>query len=373
MGRLERAALAIVLASAGCEAVATQAGTAIDATLGGPQGASSSAPQSCSWVSALPADPPESPPATPLPEGAIAQLGTGCFLEFGAVTAVAFSPDGGVLATAHVRGGFDPAVLRLWSLSDGRCVVGFSGTSSATALAFAPSGALLAIGHEDGTTELLEPTTGATVGELRGDPLGVRAVAFSPDGRTLAIARGARVELWDAATRRERARTANEHEGRVNAVEFSPRGDLLASGSDDRSVRLWNPATGAELGRMTEHGNGVTGVAFSPDGTSLAAQVRGDSCSLWDVTTGQLTLVFNLGGGTCVAFAPTGDAIAIGCGSLVRLLAADGRPDGSRRFDGGHHGTVSSVAFSSDGSLLASGSADGRIFIWATGLAHAAR
>lgn len=93
----------------------------------------------------------------------------------------------------------------------------------------------------------------------------VTVVAFSPDGKTLALASGDRtIWLWDAALGTHQ-QTLEGHVNSVNAVAFSPDGKTLASASDDGTIRLWDAATGAHRKTPEEHGDWVKAVAFLPD------------------------------------------------------------------------------------------------------------
>jgi WD40 repeat protein len=115
---------------------------------------------------------------------------------------------------------------------------------SVNAVAFSPDGKVLASGSYDETVQLWDATTGAWKQTLEGHSDCVKAVAFSPDGKVLASASDDNtVRLWDATTGAWK-HTLEGHMDSVNAVAFSPDGKVLASASGDKTVRLWNATTG---------------------------------------------------------------------------------------------------------------------------------
>jgi dipeptidyl aminopeptidase/acylaminoacyl peptidase len=198
----------------------------------------------------------------------------------------------------------------------------------------------------------------------------IATVAFSPDGTTLAAASWDRsVLLWDAATGRE-VRRCQGHTLAVAAVAFAPDGRTLVSGGDDHTVRLWDAATGQEVRRLLGHQDQVTAVAFAPDGRTLASADRKGRLCLWDVAAGRLLRQFEDGGPriTGLAFAPDGRTLAAGgcCGgvSLDSVWLWD--PDAGkllRRFGQEGRGT-NAVAFSPDGRTLATANDDGHVYLW---------
>ena len=196
----------------------------------------------------------------------------------------------------------------------------------------------------------------------------VRCVAFSLDGRLLATGGDDRTaRLWDPATGEHR-RTLPGHHGPVRGVAFSPDGRLLATASDDGTARLWDPATGEHRRTLPGHDSTVLGLAFSLDGRLLATASWDRTARLWDPATGEhrRTLTGHDGEVTGVAFSPDGRLLATAGGDGTARLW-DPATGEHRHTLTGHSGGVGAVAFSPDGRLLATAGGDGTARLWDAG------
>jgi WD40 repeat protein len=119
-------------------------------------------------------------------------------------------------------------------------------------------------------------------------------------------------------------RTLRGHVNSVYAVSFSPDGQLLASASADNTIKLWNPASGAELRSLSGHKDGVLSVAFSPDGRMLASAGRERTVKLWDVASGRQ--IGTYAGAAPVVFSPKGGFLAATDARTIKLWKITGLP-----------------------------------------------
>ncbi len=238
-------------------------------------------------------------------------------------------------------------------------------TGEVFAVAFSPDGRLLASGGGDQTIRLWEPTTGREVKLLRGHMGSVRALAFSPNSRLLASGSSdTTIRIWELASGKE-LKALTSRFGAIRAVAFSPNGQLVASGGDDGSLRIWDWAGGKEIKAMKGQLGIVFSVAFSPDGLTLATGSSDALVRLWDLATGRerSALSGHAGEVYSIAFSPDGSLLATGAAeTVVRIWdLATGR---ERSALSGHTGMVYAVAFAPGGRTVVSAGADGTVRIW---------
>jgi eukaryotic-like serine/threonine-protein kinase len=237
------------------------------------------------------------------------------------------------------------------------------------ALAFSPDGTTLATSASEEEIQIWDAHTGKQRRKLTGNKGWVRALAFSPDGNTLVSGGDDKVlRVWDPRTGNQR-RQLTGHTDEVYAVAFSPDGTTLATGGRDETVRVWDAHTGQQRLALTKHRRTVHAVAFSPEGRALATGGGNSVARVWDPYTGQQRHKLRKGSGAvlAVAFSPDGNTLATGSGigeNAVRIW--DARTGRQRREMSAHTDWVKSLAFSPDGNTLATGGGteDGLIIIW---------
>ncbi|MCS6846200.1 MAG: hypothetical protein RMN52_00625 [Anaerolineae bacterium] len=258
-------------------------------------------------------------------------------------------------------------------------------TGRVSSVAFSPDGRTLALGSEDGVIVLWDVSDRGAARPI-GNPLkshtgSVESVAFSPDGKTLASGSDDNtIVLWDVSERgaaRPIGAPLKVHTGSVESVAFSPDGKTLASGSLDLTIVLWDVSergAARPIGApLKAHAGSVLSVAFSPDGKTLASGSSDNTIVLWDVSDRGAArpigapLKAHAGSVESVAFSPDGKTLASGSSDNTIVLW-DVSNRGAARPIGAplkaHTKSVYGVAFSPDGRTLASGSKDGTIVLW---------
>ena len=275
-----------------------------------------------------------------------------------------FSPDGATLASSDSN--IDGRV-QLWDVASGQPKAALEGSENygILSMAFSPDGATLASSLAKsniyGEVRLWDVASGQPKTTLEGSEN--YAMAFSPDGATLASSsRDGEVRLWDVASGQLKT-TLNGDWHRINSLAFLPDGSALAIAREDGTAGLWDMANGLFKAILEEDSRGVLSLAFSPDGSTLASSNWDGTVGLWDMADGLFKVLGEYADNNHpLAFSPDGSTLASGFFGMVRLWdTASGQVQDTWP---GHTRLVSSVVFSPDCTILASGSLDGTIRLW---------
>jgi WD40 repeat protein len=287
---------------------------------------------------------------------------------------LSFSPDKKLLAST-IRSIYEGQenTIKLWDVTTHKKIATLTGHGHwIYGVGFSPDGKWLASAAWDGTIGLwdipacIRATTCKASEILRLKPGQVffESVSFSPDGKLLVSAgndgwgRPNNLQIWDVAARPIKSKLIEElpgHTGFINQVSFSPDGKRFASGSDDKTIKIWDVATGKAIKTLTGHSDGVNGVSFSPNGKLLASAGSDHTIKLWDMATGKniKTLTGHSSAVKAVIFSPDGKWLVSGSEdqTIKRWDLATGKAINTFS---GHRNIITSLSLSNDGQLIAS-------------------
>jgi WD40 repeat protein len=308
------------------------------------------------------------------------------------IQSLAFSPDGGLLATLdHQR--------NIWVTQwDSHRLVATGKTEApfrrpgAGVVAFSPDGRRLAVGGDMGVLLLLEVQSGKVVRLETGTADGVHALAISRSGDLVAAGFGytdGTIGLWELSTGKAQGRLTN-HNAFVRALAFTPDGRRLVSGGEDGTIRIWNIADKTELRCLRASRHAVVALAVLPDGKTLISGASDGAVCLWDCSApvrsrGPATLVTSHGlqsqGGLAAASYGPGPPDP----KVVRRFGVAFAPDSRSFITSNPEGELAvydarsmaiierlpalgsnnwGVALSPDGGWLAAANASGKIEVW---------
>jgi WD40 repeat protein len=292
----------------------------------------------------------------------------------GAVTDVAFHPtDGRSLVSAGADG-----TIQVWDARSGEKLetLHVPPTAYGVRVAYSPDGRRLAVvsGENARAAVTIWDTATAKRTESFPEQTTDMCVAFSPDGRHVASAGMASASMTSAsmdfdvrvreATTGKLLSVVPNHKWPINGVAFSPDGRFLASGSNDSTVRICDWKTGEQVPPLRpQFAARVAGVVFSPDGQWLAAASWDRTIKIWETSTWELLydLPDATGAALCVAFGPDRRLVWGSTDGTVKVW--DG-PDSELHVLRGHTSWVQAVSVSHNGEQIASASLDGTVKIW---------
>ena len=312
------------------------------------------------------------------------------------VNSVCYSPDGAYLASSS----WD-RTIKIWKVDTGECIKIISKNDVATSLSYSPNGTHLASSLFDGDIKIWEVSSGDCIKTFGGHTDSVYSVAYSPDGKYLAVNSFGGMKLWNVATggyvkkiigqynvayspdgkyiasssylyvinlsevaTGECIKKLKGHTDAIGFLVYSPDGKYIASGSQDKTVKLWEVSSGECIKTLEGHVERVNSVCYSPDGKYVASGSKDKTVKLWEVVNGRcIKTLTESDYVNSVVYSPDGKYIASGSldhtiklwkvatGECVKTLI-------------GHEGPVTFVCYSPDGAYLASGSWDRTIKIW---------
>ncbi len=289
-----------------------------------------------------------------------------------AIRSLAFSPDGRLLAT-----GGEFSSVHTWDAETGTALAAFAGHAAAAGSVTFFDDESLVSGSADHSVRVWELNPGwrleRTIGAVDQPELishRVTSLDFSSAADQLLVAggvpsRNGELLVFNVADGARQFFLPQAHDDVIYSARFSPDGKRIASGSADKYIRTFDVASSQQLRRLEGHTNYVLGLAWKGDGSTLVSAAADNSIKVWNSETGdQDRTIPNFGKHvTAVRYIGESDNIVSSCGDrLVRMHTATN--GGNFRNFGGASGWLHCVDITPDSNLVATGTADGNVFLW---------
>ncbi len=316
------------------------------------------------------------PTATALPTGVVViKSALVTYTGHGAAVVMArWSPDGRAIASAG-----DDGKIQLWDARTGANLWATVVAPYAFAVAWSPDGKSVAGGGSSGIVTILESATGKVQSTLTLPGGGfLQGIAWSPDGKLIAASsqQGLAV-VWNAGTGQVVTQYAGQPLG-INRLAWSPDSTRIATAGVDGTVQIWNARTGARELSYAGNGAPVWEVAWSPDGAHIASGtgglgvnrpvLTGNTLKVWDAATGSTVLTYQGQPGEALAIAWSADGTRIASGGDDKSVQIWNASTGKLlAIFLGHSDHILSVAWSPDDAQVVSASQDGTAQVWQVG------
>ncbi len=327
----------------------------------------------------------------------------------GKIHSAAYKHDGNRIITA---GG--DRTIRLWDAKTGNELLKFSASTDVIKIAIpSPDGKLIALGDVDSNVSVWDAITGEPIETLATLKSKITDLSFSPDGKNLAVSSDSPIaSVWSLGSR-TKLFDLKGHKDRINSIAYSHDGKRIVTGSWDGAVKVWDAFSGVQILSFQAHSKSVWSATFSPDGTKIATSSADNTAKIFDASSGRELITFrgHSNDVNSITFSSDGKSVLTASDdSTVKLWRVDkideiDRPaipartptvlqtiiqtadmrlraslnDGNsavlERLSGGKktrtilRGSgkkLCAMAFSQDGSRIASCSEDGTIDIWET-------
>ncbi len=287
----------------------------------------------------------------------------------GYISAIAFSPDGKLLASGSVHDKTTNHVVKIWTLPSGNLSTTIRGhTDCVNAVAISADGSLLASGSADETVKVwtLPKMKLLKTFSNHSKYNNQNSLSISADSKLLAYIGGHGIMTFSLSGFKPLAKMTDL--GLPWIIAVSPSGNLLASGHGDINsglIGLWSLPDGKLVKELTGHKQSVWALAMSPDGKLLASGGQDGTIKTWTLPEGELqetlnaqSIVYSL------SISPDGKTLAAGESGMIELWSLPAGKIQNTLTGFEDRPNVESLAFSPDGNILASGGSDGQIYLW---------